>query len=207
MRARRPRWPPGSDVRLRRRSPCRPRPRPATERLGRGRGRARSGCGAPRRARRAGRRTRGSRARPTFLRLARLDGVLQARARAEARHAAGGDLDPLARLRVHTLAGATVGHRELAEAREVDLPPTGQRLLDDDEDGVDGVAGLLLPETRLARYLIHELLLSHVASSLFSAFQSGRTLTTATDDWVAVAASEPSFLRSLRVSWRPERPF
>src|SRR4051812_21354367 len=60
---------------------------------------------------------------PDVLRLARLDGVLQSRARAEARHAAGGDLDPLAGLRVHALASAAVGHRELAEAREADLAP------------------------------------------------------------------------------------
>src|SRR5439155_12980670 len=138
---------------------------------------------------RAGRRTPRSDVRPPvaalrlpgFLRLARLDGVLERRSCAEARHAAGGDLDPLAGLRVHALARATVGHRELAEPGEADLPPTGQRLLDNDEDGVDRVTGLLLPKPRLTGYLIHELLLRHVASFLFSAFQSGRKLTTATD--------------------------
>src|SRR3954451_13582822 len=84
---------------------------------------------------------------PDVLRLARLDGVLQSRARAEARHAAGGDLAPLAGLRVHALASAAVGHRELAEAREADLAPTAERLLDDVQHGVDRVARFLLPET------------------------------------------------------------
>src|SRR4051794_25626761 len=78
---------------------------------------------------------------------AALDGVLEGRTGAEPRHAAGGDLDPLARLRVHALTRASIGDRELAEPGEVDVSPTAQCLLDHSEDGVDGVARLLLCKT------------------------------------------------------------
>ena len=66
-----------------------------------------------------------------------LDGLLQRGAGAEARHLARRDLDLLAGLRVHTLAGAAVGDRELPEAGEVDLAAARQHLLDRVEDGVD----------------------------------------------------------------------
>src|SRR5947207_386173 len=118
---------------------CRPRPRPATAQPDRGRDRARSGCGAPLRASRACRQTTrvvsGS---------AGLDGALQRRAGTEARHLACGDLDPLAGLRVDALAGTALGDGELAEAGEVHFSPAPQRLLDNAQNGVDGLAGLVL---------------------------------------------------------------
>src|SRR5687767_141750 len=58
-----------------------------------------------------------------------LDRFLQARAGAEARHLARGDLDLLAGLGVHAFAGAPVGDRELAEAGEAHLAPARERLL------------------------------------------------------------------------------
>src|SRR4051812_30804874 len=86
-----------------------------------------------------------------------LDGLLEARARGEARDAGRLDVDRLARARVDALARAAIGDVELAEARERDLGPAAQRLLDDLEGGVDGLAGLLLVEIRLVRDLVDEL--------------------------------------------------
>ena len=126
----------------------------ATAQPGPGRAPARPGCDAPLRAPQAGPRNAShdrlpspgvrhrslacSRTRRSLLPrqarlsiasdLAALDRLLQRRAGGEARHAAGRDLDPLAGLRVHALAGAAVGDRELAEAGEADLPTSLERV-------------------------------------------------------------------------------
>src|SRR4051794_30941719 len=95
--------------------------------------------------------------------LAALDRVLEARAGAEAGHAAGRDLDALARLRVHALAGAAVGDRELPEAGEADLASTPQSGLHDLEEGIDRLRCVALAKARLAGDLVDEFLLRHVA--------------------------------------------
>jgi hypothetical protein len=76
-----------------------------------------------------------------------LDGLLEARPGSEARDAAGGDRHRLARTRVATLAGPALGDVELAEAGEVDVLTTPQRILDGADDRVDGVVGVLLRQT------------------------------------------------------------
>src|SRR4051794_36471830 len=96
-----------------------------------------------------------------------LDSVLQSRAGAETRHAAGGDLDPLAGLRVHALAGATLSHGELAEAGEADLSAAAQSLLDHLEDRVHRVPGLRLAQVGTAGDLVYEFLLGHVILLVF----------------------------------------
>src|SRR5437763_8285249 len=86
-----------------------------------------------------------------------VDGLLEARARGEARHFRGRDLDRLARARVHTLAGAALGDVELPEARESHVAAALQRVLDDVEDGVDRLTGFFLPQVGLRGDLVDEL--------------------------------------------------
>src|SRR5215213_10303694 len=59
-----------------------------------------------------------------------LQSLLEVSACAELRGLAGGDLDPLAGLRVHALARPTLGNRELAEAGDRHVASALQRLLD-----------------------------------------------------------------------------
>src|SRR5262249_32221682 len=91
-----------------------------------------------------------------------LDCLLQSRSGAEARYAASRDLDPLTRLRVHALAGATVCDRELPEAGEVDLTAACKRRLDHVESGVHGLGVIALGQTRLTGNLIYEFGLRHL---------------------------------------------
>src|SRR3954447_23939728 len=95
--------------------------------------------------------------------LAALDGALQPRSGREPRDAAGRDLDALARLRVHALAGAAVGDRELPEAGEADLASTLESGHDDVEEGIDRLRCVALSKARLAGDLVDEFLLRHVA--------------------------------------------
>ena len=109
-----------------------------------------------------------------------LDGVLSAEPAREPRHLAGRDLDPLAGLRVHALTRAAIGDGELAEAGEADLSAAAEGLLDDRQDRVDGLAGLLLAEAGLVGDLVDEL--CFVTFLLVFRFGTGRKLTMATDD-------------------------
>src|SRR3954470_20440987 len=86
---------------------------------------------------------------------------LELRPGRELRHARGGDLDGLAGARMHALAGAALGDAELAEAREVHLAATLQRVLDRLENGIDGLRRLTLAKAGLGGDLIDELGLRH----------------------------------------------
>src|SRR3954451_22899200 len=94
---------------------------------------------------------------------AAFNGGLQPRSGREPGHPAGRDLDALARLRVHALAGAAVGDRELPEAGEADLASTLESGHDDVEEGIDRLRCVALAEARLAGDLVDEFLLRHVA--------------------------------------------
>ena len=87
----------------------------------------------------------------------RLDGLLQTRARREARHLGCGDVDRLARARVRRPGARRARRRELAEARERDIAAALERLLDRLQDRVHGLPGLLLVQARAVGDLIDEL--------------------------------------------------
>src|SRR3954470_9563475 len=93
--------------------------------------------------------------------LAALQGLLQAGARTELRHARRGDLDRLAGARMDALARAALGDAELAEAREVHLAASLEGVLDGLQKGVDGLAGVSLRQAGRRRDLIHEFRLRH----------------------------------------------
>src|SRR3954468_16341300 len=86
---------------------------------------------------------------------------LELRPRSELRQTRGGDLDRLAGARVHALAGAALGDAELAEAGEVHLAATLERVLDRLEHCIDGLRSLALPKAGLGGDLIDELGLRH----------------------------------------------
>src|ERR1700761_3736243 len=92
-----------------------------------------------------------------------LDFGLQGGAGGEARHFAARDRDPLAGAGVHTLARATLGDMEFAEAGEADLVAGRQRAGDRVQDGVDGVAcRFFAAQTIVACKLVQKLSLGHV---------------------------------------------
>src|SRR5690242_18104726 len=107
-------------------------PPPARASPDRDRGPGIPGCGALRRAPQGGRRT--------AWRLSALDLLLQSGARREARHLAARDEDPLAGAGVHALPRTALGHRELAEAREVHLASALENAGDGVQDRIDGLA-------------------------------------------------------------------
>jgi hypothetical protein len=57
---------------------------------------------------------------------------------------------------MHALARAALGDVELAEPGERDVAPALERLLDDVQDGVDGLAGLVLAQIGPAGHLVDE---------------------------------------------------
>ena len=65
-------------------------------------------------------------------------------------------MDRLTRAGMHSLTRSTLGNVELAEPGERHLSPAGERVLDNAEDGIDCVAGLLLAETGLGCNLVDE---------------------------------------------------
>ena len=97
------------------------------------------------------------RARRCLVSRSAVDGLLQARAGGEARHLRRGDLDRLARAGVHALASTAVGDVELAEPGERHVAAALEGLLDDFENGIDGLAGLVLAQVGPARDLVDEL--------------------------------------------------
>src|SRR5215207_353379 len=94
-----------------------------------------------------------------------VDGLLELGAGSELRHFRRGDLDRLAGARVDALAGVALRDVELAEPREDDIAAAAERVLEDIENSVNGLGGLLLAQVRLAGDLIHELRLRHGGSS------------------------------------------
>jgi hypothetical protein len=113
--------------------------------------------------RRGGRRRRGGprpryRAQRSLARRAQpLTAFFRPGAGREARHLRGADLDRLAGARVHALTRAALGDVELAEAREGDVAPALEGLLDDVQDGIDGLTGLGLLQVGPAGHLVDEL--------------------------------------------------
>src|SRR5215213_3677714 len=86
-----------------------------------------------------------------------LQSLLEVSACAELRGLAGGDLDPLAGLRVHALACATLGDRELAEARDGNVATALQRLLDHFSQGIHGRLRLRPLDVGPVGYLLDQL--------------------------------------------------
>src|SRR3954470_20933038 len=86
-----------------------------------------------------------------------LQSFLEVSARAELRGLACGDLDALAGLRVHALARAPLGNRELAEAGDRDVASALQRLLDHLGQGVDGGLCLRTLDVGAVSYLLDQL--------------------------------------------------
>src|SRR3954451_13163807 len=95
-----------------------------------------------------------------------LDGRLQLTACRELRHGGRGDLNPLARARVHALPGGAGRSRELAEPREVDVTAVFERVGDRLEKRVDGLLTVPGRETALLRHDVDEFLLRHGSSYL-----------------------------------------
>src|SRR6476619_3044182 len=86
-----------------------------------------------------------------------VDGLLEPGARGEARDLRGADLDRLAGARVDALPRAALGDVELAEAREGHVASALEGLLDDVQDGIDGLAGFALAQVGPAGHLVYEL--------------------------------------------------
>src|SRR4051812_35047080 len=85
----------------------------------------------------------------------------------ELRHARGRDVDRLAGARVHALARAALGDAELAEAGEVHLAATLERVLDGLQHRINGLGRLALAQSGLLGDLIDELRLGHAVLLLF----------------------------------------
>src|SRR5829696_1128172 len=107
-------------------------------------------------------RTRAASPRPSLLpplgsRL-RLERRLELAARGELRHRRRGDVDALARARVHALARCALRGRELAEAGEVDRVAALQPFGHDLHERLDGLAGVAVLEPALLRDLRDEIL-------------------------------------------------
>src|SRR3954467_4442120 len=90
--------------------------------------------------------------------LAALDRFLQARAGGEPGHLPAGNRDPLLRLRVYALAGASLGHVELPKTGEADLAAGPERALDRSEHRLDCLGGVALRQIRLIRDPVDEFL-------------------------------------------------
>src|SRR5687768_5987811 len=107
-----------------------------------------------------------------------LDGLLEARARREARDLARGDLHRLARARVAALAGAPLGDVELAESGERDLVTRAQGNLDRLQDRVHGRTGVLLRQAAVVGDPLDEIRLRHSSSFVPRRGRGGAKLTT-----------------------------
>src|SRR5688572_26645005 len=105
-----------------------------------------------------------------------VDGLLEARARAEPRYAAGRDLNRLAGLGIAALTGVALGDVELPEAGDCDLAATAEALLDRLEHGLDRNGGLGLARVGLRGDLLDELRLVHGSSSVVTGRQDARGL-------------------------------
>src|SRR5215212_4610849 len=95
---------------------------------------------------------------PPFGSRLRLQRRLELTARSELRHRRRGNVDALARARVHALARGALRGRELAEAGEVDRVAALQALGHDFHERLDGLAGLAVLEPALLRDLRDEIL-------------------------------------------------
>ena len=71
-------------------------------------------------------------------------------------------MDPLTCSRVATLAGAAVGHAELAEAREGDLAAASERALDRLQKRVDSLRCVSLAQSGPVRNLVNKLGFRHL---------------------------------------------
>src|SRR5215475_2111727 len=90
-----------------------------------------------------------------------LDGLLQARPSREPRDARSRNLDPLASRRIASLASAALRDAELPESGEGHVATALEGVLYRAQEGVDGLAGVLLTDPCTVCYLVHEFLLRH----------------------------------------------
>ena len=104
-----------------------------------------------------------------------VQGVLQHLRRPERQHAAGGNLDLLARLRVAADARFLLAHDEVAEPRELDLLSALQRVLHRVEHHLHDLGGFLLGEPDFAAHAVDDVCLGHRPGRVHGQRQLGQT--------------------------------
>src|SRR5882672_11217739 len=104
-----------------------------------------------------------------------VQGVLEHLRTPEREHAAGGNLDLLARLRVAADARLLLAHDEVAETRELDLLSALQRVLHRVEYHLDDLGGFLLGEPDFAAHAVDDVCLGHRRKRVHGQRQLGQT--------------------------------